>query len=289
MEKPVITKTLKLIAVAGLLAGTSACNSATLSTVYEGTHKDLSYKSSQAYGIGNRIFKPANFNGGAVLFLPSCTGVQHFNSTDIKRNWINPLLEQGYVVAVTDYNEGRGASRPWNCGKNKHLSHDRLIRDVYNGVQALAEVPGVNKNQIFTIGTSLGGQIGAAAIDGHVIDKAEKQGLATPRAHVSLYAGCAYPSQTYLDSSIKRPVLWMSGSDDVEVGEGCSSWLYSSITKKLPESKFIEYNATHCWDCQQLNGFSKNTYYGHQVYTYNEDVTAKSQDETFKFIDRFMK
>ena len=81
----------------------------------------------------------------------------------------------------------------------------------------------------------------------------------------------------------------MSGSDDVEVGEGCSSWLYSSITKKLPESKFIEYDATHCWDCQQLNGFSKNTYYGHQVYTYNEDVTAKSQDETFKFIDRFMK
>ena len=141
-----ITKTLKLIAVAGLLAGTSACNSATLSTVYEGTHKDLSYKSSQAYGIGNRIFKPANFNGGAVLFLPSCTGVQHFNSTDIKRNWIDPLLEQGYVVAVTDYNEGRSASRPWNCGKNKHLSHDRLVRDVYNGVQALAEVPGVNKN-----------------------------------------------------------------------------------------------------------------------------------------------
>ena len=257
---------------------------------YDGEHADLGYKFAESYGISNRVFRPENGNGGAISFLPSCSGVQDFNSLDIKTNWVDFFVKQGFTVAVTDYNEGRNASDPWNCGKDKHLSHNRLVRDVYRGVHVLANVPGINKDKIFTIGTSLGAQIGASAVDGYYIDEAKKAGWVIPRAHVGLYGGCGYTSQQYLESSVKRPVLWLSASDDVEVGEGCSTELFNSIKKKFPESKFITYEgATHCWDCKQLNGFKKDTHFGIQEYRYDSDVTVQSQNEVVTFIENFMK
>ena len=280
----------KFFAFVSLVAiSTSVCQSATIGGKSDGRHPDLAYKTQLATGISNRIFQPETSNGGAVLFLPSCSGVQHFNSTDIRNNWVNLLLENGYTVAVTDYNEGRNASRPWNCGKKKHLSHSRLVRDVYNGVQALAEISGIDKDKVFTVGTSLGAQIGASALDARYVKQAEKVGWVVARAHVGLYGGCSYPSQTYLSKSITRPVLWMSASDDVEVGEGCNSWLFNSIRKKYPESEFVMYDgATHCWDCRQLNGYSKKTYYGVQMYRFDEEITTDSQNAVVTFLEKFI-
>ena len=278
----------KIVALSALLASTTAC-AGTFGEKYDGRHKDLTY-SEKKYTVKNSIYMPKVANGGAVLFLPSCPSVQRFNEGDIKNNWVNPLLEQGYVVAITDYNEGRNASRPWNCGKNKHLSQSRLLRDVFNGVQALANVPGVDRNKIFTMGTSLGAMVGATAISNHSIKSAEKIGWATPRAHVALYGGCSYPSATYLTSSVARPVLWMVGTNDVEMGTGCNEWLYNSVIEAQPDSVFVTYKgATHCWDCKQIDGFTKNTYYGTQTYTYDKDVTNKSQEEIFTFFRKFMK
>ncbi len=268
---------------------TSVCQSSTIGDNYDGGHPDLTYKTQLATGISNRIFQPGTSNSGAVLFLPSCSSVQHFNSLDIRKNWVNLLVENGYTVAVTDYNEGRSASRPWNCGKKKHLSHSRLVRDVYNGVQALAGIPGIDKDKVFTVGTSLGAQIGASALDVRYVKQAEKVGWIVARAHVGLYGGCSYPSQTYLSKKITRPVLWMSASDDVEVGEGCNSWLFNSIRKQLPESEFVMYDgATHCWDCRQLNGYKKKTYYGVQMYRFDEKVTIDSQNAVLTFLGKFM-
>ena len=165
-----------------------------------------------------------------------------------------------------------------------------MLRDVFNGVQALANVPGVDRNKIFTMGTSLGAMVGATAISNHSIKSAENIGWATPRAHVALYGGCSYPSATYLTSSVARPVLWMVGTNDVEMGTGCSSLLYNSVKKAQPDSVFVTYKgATHCWDCKQMDGFTKNTYYGNQTYTYDKDVTSQSREETFSFFRKFMK
>ena len=267
-----------------------SCKPLTLTGVSKGIHADLKYKISPNGSLENSIFIPENLNGGAVLILPSCGGIQRWNVSDIKKNWLNPMLKLGFVVGVVDYNANRGAKRPWNCGKNKHLSHHRLVRDVYNGVQVLAAVPGIDKNKIFTFGTSLGAQIGAAAISREYTNIALKEKLITPRAHVGLYGGCSYPSQTYLTSDVTSPVLWLSGGRDVEVGDECNQYLYNRIKKVEPESKFVLYrNATHCWDCSQLNGYTKNTYYGVQTYIFDPDITSKSQIETFQFLQKFFK
>ena len=285
---PVMFRSIKLLFILLAPIILFSCKPLTLTGAYDGKYKDFEFRIDN--NLQNSVYLPKSPNGGAILFLPSCTGVQGWNFRDIKKYWLNPLLKSGFVVGVVDYNANRNARRPWNCGKNKHLSGHRLVRDVFNGVQALAAVPGVEKDKIFTIGTSLGAQIGAEAISRKYTKVAQKENLITPRAHIGLYGGCSYPSRTYLTANITSPVLWLSGGRDVEVGDGCNDFLFNRITRSQPDSKFVLYkNATHCWDCSQLNGHSKQTAYGMQTYIFDAAITKSSQAETLKFIRNLMK
>ena len=88
-----------------------SCKPLTLGGVSESIHADLKYKISRNGSLENSIFTPKNLNGGAVLILPSCGGIQSWNISDIKKNWLNPMLKLGFVVGVVDYNANRGAKR----------------------------------------------------------------------------------------------------------------------------------------------------------------------------------
>jgi len=45
--------------------------------------------------------------------------------------------------------------------------------------------------------------------------------------------------------------------------------------------------ATHCWDCQNLNGFRKTDFRGTSVeYKYDRDVTKDSADRMFAFFQK---
>ena len=46
--------------------------------------------------------------------------------------------------------------------------------------------------------------------------------------------------------------------------------------------------ATHCWDCRQLNGYSKKTYYGVQMYRFDEEITTDSQNAVVTFLEKFV-
>jgi dienelactone hydrolase len=254
-------------------------------------YPDIEYKlHSNVKNIGvleNGIFVPKNHNGAAVVFLPSCSGIRSFNSSDV-RDWAQFILGNGYAVAVIQYGTPpRPDKRPYNCGQNKSLSDMRLVKDVYDATLALSNVVGVDKNRIFTIGTSLGAQIGVDSIKASIAELALKnQWGPTPRAVVSLYGGCAYPSRTYLTSSVVSPVLWMMGKDDNYYMKGCSSSTFTSIKKIHPQSEFINFaNAGHCWDCKALNGFVNKR--EKQTYIYNADVTKKSRDSTLRFLEQF--
>ena len=247
------------------------------------THLNVEYISI----VKNGIFVPKNHNGAAVVFLPSCSGIQFFNESDVK-NWAQFILDNGYAVAVPQYGTSpRPNKRPFNCGKNKNLSDMRLVKDIYDATSALSKVAGVDKNRIFTIGTSLGAQIGVDAIkESNAETATEKKWGPIPRAVVSLYGGCSYPSRTYLTSDVVSPVLWMMGKDDNYYMQGCFSSTFSNIKEKHPESEFIDYdNAGHCWDCQALNGFVNKR--ERQTYIYNPDVTQKSRDATIRFLGKF--
>jgi len=241
------------------------------------------------------IVVPEVSNGAGVVLLPSCTGVQDWNITDLK-DFANELLEQGYTVATPDYNTGpRPDVRPWNCGRNKALQDMRLVKDIYDATAALSKVPGIDPNRIFTIGQSVGAQFGALAVGKMYVDFAKKNNWGpVPRAVIGLYGGCQYGGglRVFLDTpsglnGISRPVLWISGSDDRYYQENrCSKDKEQKVIKVLPDSKFIVYkDATHCFDCPQLNGFYNSR--ERQTYQYNETATRQSREEIFKFMEKF--
>ena len=237
--------------------------------------------------IENRIFIPKSSTGVAIAILPGCTGVQRWNRQDLI-SWRDFFLEQGFVVGVADYNAvSRPNGKPYNCGKNKNLEDMRLVKDVFNTTAALTKVKGVDKSKIFTVGFSLGAQIGADSIQATNAQEAKTNNWGPlPRGVISLYGGCAYPSRTYLDEDIVRPVLWMMGEDDNYYMEGCDTSTFDSIKQEHPQSEFISFeNAGHCWDCKQLDGFH-NRREGH-TYRYNGKVHEESKRAALRFIKKF--
>ena len=237
--------------------------------------------------IANKIFIPKSHSGIAVALLPGCTGIQRWNKKDLI-SWRDFFIKKGFVVGIADYNSSpRPNSRPYNCGKNKNLEDMRLVKDVYDTTSALAKVKGVDINKIFTVGFSLGAQIGADAIRDINAEEAKTHNWGPlPRGVISLYGGCEYPSRTYLDDNIVRPVLWMMGKDDNYYMKGCDTLTFESIKEQFPHSEFISFeNAGHCWDCKQLDGF-QNRREGH-TYRYNAKVHKESETAALKFIEKF--
>ena len=309
-ERPLKMINLKsLVSVGAILFALSACNTTGTTTLANGntvpTHygyPDVNFdirnvpETEFLYpGVVDAIMIPKNQNGAGIVLLASCTGIQQWNQEDLK-NFTKELTQKGYTVAVPNYNSGtRPDVRPWNCGRHKALQDMRLVKDVYDATNALANIPGVDSNRIFTIGQSLGAQIGSLAVGKMYVEFAKKNNWGPiPRAVIGLYGGCQYGGGTRVFlappsglNGINRPVLWMSGADDrYYQNNGCSKRTEAEVMKVLPDSKFIVYkDATHCFDCKQLDGFA-NKREGHTYY-YNKTVTKQSRDEIFNFMEKF--
>jgi dienelactone hydrolase len=237
---------------------------------------------------GNPVFLPkGKQNGGAVIFMAPCPGFAQFNDRDAMA-WVHLLTDNGYTVMPMSIN---GFERPnRNCGPNKPLPQERMAKDVFDAANHLAKIPGVDPTKIFAMGQSLGAMIATYALREKYVNQAKEAGWVIPAGAVALYGGCSYKNEdAWLSNNLVRPVLWMSGTKDVERGTGCHSWLYNSVKKNAPGSEFIDYQgATHCWDCSQLNGWTKKTFFGNQVYTYDPVVTKKSQEDTLRFLNKLM-
>jgi dienelactone hydrolase len=238
--------------------------------------------------IRNSIFVPANLNGMAVAVLPSCTGIQDHSVSDLHR-WTKLLLENNFVVSVTDYNAPGRPSGTQNCGKGGKTPHMRQMKDAYDAISALSKIPGVNSDKIFMLGFSRGAQIAGSAARGSMLN------LATtslnwgpkPRGIIGLYGACAYSaSKIHVDASIATNILWMMGKHDVYYMKGCEEHAFEVIKMKNKHSKFIHFeNASHCWDCIGLSG----TFIARegQTYVYNEKVTRQSEIEALQFMKQF--
>jgi len=288
----------KLASVTALSLAVAACQTTGSTKLPNGKvvqtnygYPDITYtqkNTDRIYSVINYVFVPPKPNGAGVAVLGPCPGIQTFNEGDI-RELAQLFIDKGYTVAIPNYNTApRPNKRPFNCGGNKNLTDMRLVKDVYDATAALARA-GVDPNRIFTVGQSLGAQIGADAIKSSNVELATRKGWGpVPRAVIGLYGGCAYPRRTYLDTSVVRPVLWIAGEKDPfsYTEYGCKSWTISSVMKKQPDSKFIVYkDATHCFDCKQLDGFVNKR--EKQTYRYNETATKQSRDEIFKFMENF--
>ena len=260
-------------------------------------HKDLKWPGAAekftGQSLDNKIFQPANPSSQpspAVILLHSCAGITNRNEGHLKR-WVEFLTNNGFVVMVPNHLETRGAAKPVGAecsGKTRQVKMGRLVKDIYDGVEHLGNVPGVDKNRIFTLGFSLGGMSGGLAASPAVYDEVAK-GRTRPRAIGSLYGACQGSVTNFLPLDSNLPVLWLMGKDDTEAPAANCEASVKSIKARVPQSHFHVYDsATHSWDVKELSGTSRTAGNGVKVtYLYNEEVTKDSMKRTLDFFNSF--
>jgi dienelactone hydrolase len=116
-------------------------------------------------------------------------------------------------------------------------------------------------------------------------------------AAVSFYPGCfvirpaagrAY--EEVVSPDIDRPLLLLMGERDNETPPGeCIPRLEAAKAAGAPVQWHAYPEASHCWDCENLHGYSKVDFRGNQVvYRYDKDITADSARRMFDFLDKAM-
>ena len=237
----------------------------------------------------NPLYYPKMLNGSAIVIISACGGIHSRNIDDLKR-WNALFLSNGFVTAVVNTTT---YPRKKNCGRNKTQSPSRGVKDVYDATRALSTVKGVDKNKIFVIGFSLGAMNAAKSIWSKNAKLALKSNEIIPAAVIGLYGGCKYGqgqvNKTYLFSDLSKPILWLMGGLDREaLAKDCA--VVNKIKEKNSMSDFFIYkDATHCWDCKNMNGFSKVVGNGNTAtYIYNQDITKDSEKRALNFLKKIL-
>jgi dienelactone hydrolase len=93
-----------------------------------------------------------------------------------------------------------------------------------------------------------------------------------------------------VNPDIDRPLLVLMGERDNETPPGeCVPKLEAAMTAGAPVKWHVYSEATHCWDCRNLDGFSKVDFRGNQVvYRYDKDIAGDSARRMFEFLENVM-
>jgi dienelactone hydrolase len=219
----------------------------------------------------------------AVVLLHACSGITQKSQGDLKR-WAELLLANGYAVLIIDHLGPRNIQI--NCGAGGRVPAGQLVKDVHEAVSFLSRQPIIKKNSIFTLGFSKGAMTG-----GMVASQSSYRAVAPegprPKAVAGLYGGCDYGrGGNWLPEDADIPVLWLMGGADTESPPERCTTAIEAISKRGLMTSFTYSEASHCWDCSALDGFTKTAGNGKQVtYRYSTDATSDSEQRVLKFFN----
>jgi len=227
----------------------------------------------------------------AIVIQHQCGGLR--SSTGAWQNlaildWAKQAVSRGYVVLVLDSLGPRGVDSV--CyGVKGGVNFPRGVRDALQGAQHLRKLPYVDGDRIALMGFSWGamvGLLGSGATWGNALQAGTRF-----RAVVAFYPGCfdirppsgaPYP---IVQPDIDTPLLLLMGAADTETPpQECTSRLEPLKNAGKPVDWHIYPDATHCWDCQNLDRLRKTDFRGTAVeYRYNKDVSRDSAERAFEF------
>jgi len=217
------------------------------------------------------------------------TGWQNFSMLE----WAKKAVDRGYVVLLIDQLTQRGV--PTRCkGKSGGLNFARATKDVLQAADHLRGLEFVDRNRIGVVGYSFGAMLA-------LLSSSERWGKTlapTSRfsAAVSFYPGCftIRPGRgepyEIVNADLNRPTLVLLGGKDGDT----PAW---ECIKRLEIAKrkgsLVEWHlypdATHCWDCENLNGHSKVTHRGYRTtYYFDREVTQDSSRRMFAFLEKHL-
>jgi dienelactone hydrolase len=239
------------------------------------------------------VFKPDGDGPfpGLVLFH-QCAGLgigRRPNRSMLQ--WAHESVASGYTVLLIDSFSERGVDTV--CfGPKGGVNFPRGVKDALLAAAHLRKFDFVDKKRVALAGYSWGAMVGMLSGSKRWSETlAPGEGFA---AVVSFYPGCFTirpPSGTpyeIVQHDIDRSLLVLMGEDDNETPAGeCVAKLDQAKAAGAPVDWHVYPETTHCWDCRQLDNFSKIDMRGNRVtYRYSEEVTRDSAQRMFAFLEK---
>jgi dienelactone hydrolase len=242
--------------------------------------------------MGNALYAPPGVatqtaqKHPALILFHTCSGIsQHI------QYWTQEALKEGYVVLTPNGMRGIKA----DCGSPSKIPNARLIKDALDGAAHLAQLPYVDAQRIAVVGFSKGAFV-ATWLSSPSVVQAIASNAPRPAAYVGLYGFCGLPPTkgrpqgiVLLQPDTDRPLLMLMGAQDTETPpDSCLAMLPELQQNKAPVQWHLYPNATHCWDCKDLDGFSKTAPTTNLRVTYRFDpaITQDSRERVFGFLKK---
>ncbi|MCX7155126.1 MAG: dienelactone hydrolase family protein [Rhodocyclales bacterium] len=207
--------------------------------------------------------------------------------------WAKDAVARGYVALLVDSLGPRGVDTV--CyGPKGGVFFSRGVKDALQAAEHLQKFDFVDRKRIALAGFSWGAMVSVLA------SSARWSGNAVPTtrfaAAVAFYPGCftirppTAASYEIVQPDIDRPLLVLMGQLDNETpADECAAKLGAAKAAGAPIEWHVYPQATHCWDCSNLDGFSKTDVRGTTVtYRYSVEDTTDSRQRMFQFLDRVM-
>ena len=239
------------------------------------------------------LFKPNGVGPLPALVLHhQCGGLSRGEwQNKSMREWAQQAVNRGYVVLLLDSLSERDVDTVC-AGPKNGVNFPRGVRDALQGAEHLRKLDLVDGRRIAHIGFSWGAMVGLLA-NSRWYQSALHVGDGFS-AHVSFYPGCfavtpaSGQSFEIVQPDIRRAHLVLMGDKDNETPAlECVAKLSDAKAKGSPIEWKVYPNTTHCWDCENLDGYAKTDMRGnHVVYRFDAKITADSARRTFEFFDR---
>lgn len=241
------------------------------------------------------LYKPEG-NGPfpALVLQHQCGGLRNGNWQNMSVfEWAKTAVGRGYVVLVVDSLGPRSVDSVC-MGPKGGVTFARGTRDALLAGRHLGTLPFVDKERIAMAGYSWGAMnalVASSALWGGTLGEGFRF-----RAAVAMYPGCfrltppTAPAYEILNKDVDRPLLVLMGGQDTETPAAeCLGKLEPMKAAGAPVSWHLYEQATHCWDCKNLNNFSKVDSRGNRVvYHYDEAALKDSGQRMFEFLDKTM-
>jgi dienelactone hydrolase len=242
------------------------------------------------------LYKPEGDGPFPALVLQhQCGGLKNRRWTnEALLDWARVAVARGWVVLQVDSLGPRGVDTVC-MGPKGGVTFSRGTRDALQAAAQLATLPYVDKTRIATAGYSWGAMnalLGSSKAWGEAL----ADGGPRFRASVALYPGCftlrppvGAPYEV-MNNDTDRPLLVLMGGQDTETpASDCLPKLEAAKAAGAPVRWHLYPQATHCWDCKNLDGMSKVDVRGNQVsYRYDAAATQDSQRRVFEFLEEVM-
>lgn len=218
----------------------------------------------------------------AIVFTHQCRGLNPAILAHAKE-----AVRRGYVALLTDSLGPRGVNTV--CyGPRNGVNFLRGARDTLQAAEHLRSLPYVDGRRVMQAGFSWGAMIGLLASSKGFL---ERQNLGRGfDAVAAIYPGCftiTTPLRTFeiFNPPVAQALLVLMGSADTETpAADCVPKLQAAQQAGAPITFHVYDRATHCWDCEFADGFSKIDIRGNKVtYRYDAAITRDTMERMFAF------